>query len=53
MEDILTFKYTQAEADLIVQALGEQPYKITAKLIASMHAQYQEQTEGKEKEKVA
>jgi len=43
VEDTITFKFTQAEADLIVNSLGEQPYKFTAKLIASMHAQYQDQ----------
>jgi len=43
MEQTLTFNLTRQEADLIVQALGEQPYKISAKLISSLQMQYQQQ----------
>lgn len=43
MENI-TFNLTRAEAEKVVQSLGEQPYKNTFQLIAKLQAQYQKQT---------
>ncbi len=40
----LTFNINQAEADLIVRALGELPYKTSFALITNLQNQYQIQT---------
>lgn len=40
-----TFLVNQQEADLIVQALAEVPYKVSAPLITKLQAQYLEQTQ--------
>ncbi len=47
--DKLTFVLTPEEADLAVRALGEMPYKTTAKLISNLQNQYQVQTATKKK----
>lgn len=46
-EQRFDFKLTQQEADIIVKALGEQPYKLTAGAIQTMQMQYNEQSKTK------
>jgi len=43
MENEFTFKFTQKEADLLIQVLAKQPYEISAKLISKMQLQFQGQ----------
>ena len=43
MENKFHFILTEQEANLIVSALGEVPYKMSAKLISNLQMQYQEQ----------
>jgi len=44
-----TFKLTEQEANMVVDSLGERPYKMTAKLIGNLQLQFQkQQTEAKE-----
>ena len=53
MENELTFKFNQKEADLIIQSLVKQPYEISAKLIAKMQMQFQEQQQALKEEPAA
>ncbi len=40
---IITLKFTEAEANLMIDALGDRPYKVTANLISNLQKQYQDQ----------
>ena len=53
MENELTFKFNQKEADLIIQSLVKQPYEISAQLIAKMQMQFQEQQQALKEEPAA
>ena len=44
MEQPITFKFTTAEADLMVNALGTLPFNQSANLINNLQKQFSEQT---------